>query len=1803
MKKLHLFLLLILTTNLLNAQLDLSSPWGVVGSAANNWGNDGPDLPFYKTDVTNVFVAYVTLTDGEIKFRENNDWANNYGDNDTNGTLESGGANITVSAGIYKIVMDLNLFTYTIENYTWGLVGSDINGWGATPDLPLIYDPYSDKWRVLVTLGIGELLIRFNNDWTLNYGDLEPNGILDINEGNNIAITAAGDYLVTVDFNTLEYSIEPTWLLSTFDTGTGYNWPDIPLTYNPASDQWSAEVTFATSELLISQNNGLGLTYGDTGANGILDQDGDAIVVSGGNYLVTVDFNSLEYFIESTFNYNWGLVGPATPNGWSGPDLPFYSTDVENEFVAYVTLNDGLVKIRENNSWTLNYGDNEPDGVLEEGGANIAVSAGTYKIVFNFDALTYSIENYSWGLVGSDINDWGNAGDDIPFTYDPVSDQWRVEVSLLTGEFKIRQNNDWALPSYGDNEPDGILDFPGVNIAITAGDYLIAVDFDILEYFIYPQFVSIPDPNFEQALIDLEIDSDPTPNGLIYIGDALSVSNLNVNNRGITSMQGIEAFINLTYLNVWGNPIGSLDVTQNTELDFLWCGANQLTSLDITQNTKLKTLWAWVNELTELDTSNNLLFEDLQLGSNLITDIDVTNNVALTRLHLHRNLLTSVDVSQNVNLDLFSISNNPNLEIVNVSLNPALNFLQVSDLPLLTSLDLSNNPIANLWISDNPQLASVDLRNGNNINITTFEGANTPNLTCINADVIISQVMIDSGKTFNEDCGDFVYIPDPFFEQSLIDIGVDSDGVVNTYILRTDAEAVTDLNIVNPLFDSGDFANPLIVNVTEKVTDLTGIEAFVNITFFNFHSNDIANVDLSSNTELVGVFGNHCGINTIDVSNSPNLLYLHLWDNQITSLDLSNNLALEQLNCPDNLITDLDVSNNTNLNWLLCNNNQLTSLNIANGNNVNFVPPFWFDSGFWANGNPNLACIQVDPEIVHNVPTDWIKDDAAIYSSDCATKPEYVYILDQYFEQSLIDIGVDSDGAVNTWLLIADAEAVTDLNLTNPLFDPSSGFANPLIVNVTEKIADLTGIEAFVNLTKLGLGHGALTNVDISNNVLLDDLFFNNNLITTIDVSNNILLTRFGVMYNPIVGEIDVNQNTLLEELFLHGTGINSINLSNNINLWKLYIQNNNLTSLDISSNIDLTDLRCQNNQLSQLDISVLPAIGRVDAHYNPGLKLITTAITGSPTLTSLNLSGTGLSNFNPTLYPNLEWLLLTDNSLSKLTTTSISNLKNLFINNNDLTSLDLSSNLLLNRLFATNNLLTDLNVQNGNNPVLAQFDVSSNLLTCITTDSDDELIAPYNTWVKDVGVILSLNCGGEPEVILIPDANFENALIAQDYDTNGIAGSILKSEAEAVESLNVNGKSILDLTGIEGFINLTDLDVSNNLLTDINLLENKDLINVNVSGNLLSELFINSGRDLATLNCSDNQIILLNFADLTDLEVFNGAVNLFENIDATSHDLLTNFNVSFNMLTELDMRNGNNTAITLLDVTNNPGLLCIGVDDSSSIPVGWSKDVIANYSNDPDCIPPIIVAQVVTLFLDNKGDASVIADDFDNGSFDNVTLNADLTFSVDIEDFDCSNLGSNNVELAVTDEAGNFSTENVIVNVVDNIPPSVSADPTFSYDLNGMAFNLTVEDIHKSSADNCGDPVLSIDQSLFTSPGIYIVTLTATDGSSNTAEDTTEVIIEDSAASTDLKFKKNLVLTIYPVPFTDVININFSKPTDLNTVQVVLFDFNMMPTGIQFSPNSGSFISDYTGALSSGMYIMQITVNGETKTVMIVKP
>lgn len=193
---------------------DLSTPWGVVGSITGWGGNE--DIKFWKTTKQNELVAYlVGLNKGdEIKFRKDASWDLNYGSANTTtnpngfgGGLVTGGANIVVpTAGHYKITFDLNALTYNAEKFQWGIVGSGAtNGWDGPDADALSFDGIKEIWYGKVTLKDGEIKIRQNNSWDLNYGG--SNGKL-VAGGDNIKVTA-GTYNLEVSFKDLTYKLTP----------------------------------------------------------------------------------------------------------------------------------------------------------------------------------------------------------------------------------------------------------------------------------------------------------------------------------------------------------------------------------------------------------------------------------------------------------------------------------------------------------------------------------------------------------------------------------------------------------------------------------------------------------------------------------------------------------------------------------------------------------------------------------------------------------------------------------------------------------------------------------------------------------------------------------------------------------------------------------------------------------------------------------------------------------------------------------------------------------------------------------------------------------------------------------------------------------------------------------------------------------------------------------------------------------------------------------------------------------------------------------------------------------------------------------------------------------------------------------------------------------------------------------------------------------------------------------------------------------------------------------------------------------
>lgn len=192
---------------------DLSTNWGVVGDFTD-WGGK-PDVQFWKTDKTNVLVAYIDITtfngDGvtTIKIRQDNKWTLDYGDNEpVDGKLDKGGKNINIAKlGSYKVTFDTANLTYKIEEFTWGLVGDATpNGWGG-PDTKLTYDGKLDAWTTVVTMKDGEYKFRQNNKWDVNYGGTATAGILTDKDGANIKIKA-GKYKITANFNKLTYTVE-----------------------------------------------------------------------------------------------------------------------------------------------------------------------------------------------------------------------------------------------------------------------------------------------------------------------------------------------------------------------------------------------------------------------------------------------------------------------------------------------------------------------------------------------------------------------------------------------------------------------------------------------------------------------------------------------------------------------------------------------------------------------------------------------------------------------------------------------------------------------------------------------------------------------------------------------------------------------------------------------------------------------------------------------------------------------------------------------------------------------------------------------------------------------------------------------------------------------------------------------------------------------------------------------------------------------------------------------------------------------------------------------------------------------------------------------------------------------------------------------------------------------------------------------------------------------------------------------------------------------------------------------------------
>ena len=218
--------------------------------------------------------------------------------------------------------------------------------------------------------------------------------------------------------------------------------------------------------------------------------------------------------------------------------------------------------------------------------------------------------------------------------------------------------------------------------------------------------VEIPDTAFLYALIEEGIDINE--DSLISYGEALLINSLDVSRLDITSLVGIEAFINLDTLECSENLIEALDLRSNSQLKYLVCDHNQLDRLDISGNQMLETLSCVDNKLTQLDVSNNPLLASVKCYGTQINELDFEHCIRLRELRCGNSGLTKLSLNGCKMLEKLQFGFYGVGEGDQGWYNDDIKSFELRDFPELESFKCVSAGIEQLIIENTPKLNYLD---------------------------------------------------------------------------------------------------------------------------------------------------------------------------------------------------------------------------------------------------------------------------------------------------------------------------------------------------------------------------------------------------------------------------------------------------------------------------------------------------------------------------------------------------------------------------------------------------------------------------------------------------------------------------------------------------------------------------------------------------------------------------------------------------------------------------------------------------------------------------------------------------------------------------------------------------------------------------------------------------------------------------------------------------------------------------------------------------------------------------------------
>lgn len=366
-----------------------------------------------------------------------------------------------------------------------------------------------------------------------------------------------------------------------------------------------------------------------------------------------------------------------------------------------------------------------------------------------------------------------------------------------------------------------------------------------------------------------------------------------------------------------------------------------------------------------------------------------------------------------------------------------------------------------------------------------------------------------------------VYIPDANFKARLIALGVDTN--VDGEIQFSEAGAFTsDLN-----------ANAAVI------ADLTGIEAFTNLTVLRCNNNSLTSLNVNALTNLINLDCSYNQISALNLSNLTNLMILNCSSNLLTALDVTSLTVLEELNFSINQLTAINVNSLANLKTLICSNNGINTLSLNDMPNLEHLEyAYNFSSSLTFSNVPSLKYLDCNGNYY-------------IATLNPSVFPLLEHLNCSY--NSLTSINVSGLSSLN--YLDCSANQLTSLNVT--------------------------GLN---NLTTLYAFNCSISTIDLSNLPSLTTVYLPNNQLTSLDFTGSTNVSSLNCSYN-LLTSLNINGLVNLVYLYCQENQLSALNFAGLTGLYIVQCDHNLLTSLDFTTTTNLQAMSCSYNNLSSINI------------------------------------------------------------------------------------------------------------------------------------------------------------------------------------------------------------------------------------------------------------------------------------------------------------------------------------------------------------------------------------------------------------------------------------------------------------------------------------------------------------------------------------------------------------------------------------------------------------------------------------------